>query len=237
MLKIDIWTDYVCQFCYIGKRELENAIKKTNMEQLVDINYHAYQLTPEAPTKSGTYFLQFISQHMGAPIEKIEEMIAGTTERAKSLGLDYHFEELMHQSTLKAHRVAKFAKEQGLEKEFNERLFYGVFTENVFLPDTETLVKLAQEVDLDGDKVRAVAEDEQAYLADVEQDFYTASQIGVQGVPYYVFNDQYAVSGAQPEELFVELLEKLKNELNLQPPLQMFGDSEGTCGPDGCIIP
>lgn len=235
-LQIDIWTDYVCQFCYIGKREIENAIKKAGMEQLVDVNYRAYQLVPDAPTLPGTHFFDFASHRMGMSIEKAKEMVAGTSARAESLGLVYNYDNLMHQSTLKAHRVAKLAKEEGLAKPFQERLFYGLFTENAFLGETETLVQFAKEVGLNEEKVRTVANDENAYLEDVQQDIYHASQIGVRGVPYYVFNDQYAVSGAQPEELFVELLEKLKKELNLKALLQVVGNSDGTCGPDGCLL-
>lgn len=235
-LAIDVWTDYVCQYCYIGKRELENAIKEAQMENLVDVNYRAYQLVPDAPTKAGTHFFDFASNQMGMPIEKAKEMVAATTERAASLGLVYNYDNMQHQNTLKAHRVAKFAQEQGKAKEFQERLFYAVFTENAFLADTEQLVAIAKEIGLDEEQVRVVANDEEKFASEVQQDLYEAKQIGVRGVPYYVFNDQYAVSGAQPQELFVELLEKLKKELNLKAPLTIVGDSDGTCGPDGCLL-
>ena len=235
-LAIDVWTDYVCQYCYIGKRELENAIKEARMENLVDVNYRAYQLVPDAPTEAGTHFFDFASNQMGMPIEKAKEMVAATTERAASLGLVYNYDNMMHQSTLKAHRIAKFAKEQGKAKEFQERLFYAVFTENAFLADTEQLVAIAKEIGLDEEQVRVVANDEEKFASEVQQDLYEAKQIGVRGVPYYVFNDQYAVSGAQPQELFVDLLEKLKKELNLKAPLTIVGDSDGICGPDGCLL-
>lgn len=235
-LAIDVWTDYVCQYCYIGKRELENAIKEARMENLVDVNYRAYQLVPDAPTEAGTHFFDFASNQMGMPIEKAKEMVAATTERAASLGLVYNYDNMQHQNTLKAHRIAKFAQEQGKSKEFQERLFYAVFTENAFLADTEQLVAIAKEIGLDEEQVRVVANDEEKFASEVQQDLYEAKQIGVRGVPYYVFNDQYAVSGAQPQELFVELLEKLKKELNLKAPLTIVGDSDGTCGPDGCLL-
>lgn len=235
-LAIDVWTDYVCQYCYIGKRELENAIKEARMENLVDVNYRAYQLVPDAPTEAGTHFFDFASNQMGMPIEKAKEMVAATTERAASLGLVYNYDNMQHQNTLKAHRIAKFAQEQGKSKEFQERLFYAVFTENAFLADTEQLVAIAKEIGLDEEQVRVVANDEEKFASEVQQDLYEAKQIGVRGVPYYVFNDQYAVSGAQPQELFVELLEKLKKELNLKAPLTIVGDSDGICGPDGCLL-
>lgn len=235
-LKIDIWTDFVCQFCYIGKRELELAIEKTGMKDLVDIEYHAYQLTPDAPTESGTLFYDFATKHMGISSDQIQEMVGATVERAASLGLVYRFDNMMHQNTMKAHRISKYAKEVGLEKEYQERMFYAVFTENIFIADTDNLVQLAGEVGLDTDKVREIADDENAYYDDVRGDIYNASQIGVRGVPFYVFNNQYAVSGAQPGELFVELLEKMKSELNLKTPLVMVGDADDACGPDGCAI-
>lgn len=235
-LKIDIWTDFVCQFCYIGKRELELAIEKTGMKDLVDIDYHSYQLTPDAPTESGTLFYDFAVGHMGLAHDQIQEMASATIERAASLGLVYRFDDMMHQNTLKAHRISKYAKEVGLGKEYQERMFYAVFTENIFIADTDNLVKLAAEVGLNEDKVREIADNENAYYDEVREDIYNASQIGVRGVPFYVFNNQYAVSGAQPGELFVELLEKLKLELNLKTSLVMVGDTDEACGPDGCAI-
>lgn len=111
-LQIDIWTDYVCQFCYIGKRELENAIKAAGMDELVDIHYRAYQLVPDAPTTPHMHFFDFASSRMGMSVDKAKKMLAGTTARAASLGLVYNYDQLMHQSTLKAHRVAKLAKEE-----------------------------------------------------------------------------------------------------------------------------
>lgn len=94
----------------------------------------------------------------------------------------------------------------------------------------------AKEIGLDEEKARAIADDETAYLEDVQQDIQHASKIGVRGVPYYVFNDQYAMSGAQTEETFVELLEKLKKELDLKTPLQVVGDTDGTCGTNDCLL-
>ena len=235
-LKIDIFTDYVCQFCYIGKREIENAIENTGMQEMVDVHYHSYQLTPDAPTEATTLFKPFAYAHFGRPKDQIDAMLDGNVERAKGLGLKYDFDGMFYTNTLMAHRVSKYALAMGKDKAFNERLFYAHFTENKFISDAETLGDLGAEVGLDRDEIIRVAEDNNAYLKDVQDDINYANQIGVRGVPFYVFNDQYAISGAQPNEVFVNLLEQLKTELNLKAPLKVVGDADDVCGPDGCLI-
>lgn len=235
-LKIDVWTDFVCQFCYIGKRELENAIEVAGMKDMVDINYHAYQLTPDAPKEAGNTFYEMAATKLGMDEARMKQMAEATQSRGAALGLEYNFDNLQDQNTLVAHRVSKYAEEVGKDKEYQERLFKAHFTENRFFGDGKLLVELGQEIGLDGEKIKTIVEDDQAYLDDVKQDIALARQIGVQGVPFYVFNEQYAISGAQPGETFVELLEKLKKELNLKAPLQVFGSDDAACGPDGCEI-
>lgn len=234
-LQIDIWSDYVCQFCYIGKRTLENAIKKTGLEHAVEINYRSYQLVPNAPTEEKVLFSDFAFSHLGLDEKGLGNMIENSTKRASSLGLDYHFENLLHQSTWMTHRLSKYAKEQGKEKEFSERMFHAHFTENLHF-NKETLTNLAAEIGLNQAKTNEVLNNGEAYRSEVESDLYEARQIGVRGVPFYVFNNQYSVSGAQSEELFVELLEKLAKDLDLKKSLQSVANSGETCGPDGCMI-
>ncbi|WP_052380332.1 DsbA family oxidoreductase [Paenibacillus camerounensis] len=236
MITIDIWTDFVCEYCYIGRRELEKALVSTGIKDQVKINYRAFQLMPDAPTTPTQTMLEAFSQHLGQPIAKVLEMISGPIERGKSLGIDFNFDNLLSQSTLKAHRVAKYAQEMGKADLLQDRLFYSIFTENKFLPDTEQLVEIAKQVGLDEEAVRKIANDETAYLSEVQKDKLEASRIGVTGVPFYVFNNKYAMSGAQPQEVYVEVFEKLKEELGIKPTLETFGETSATCGPQGCSI-
>src|SRR5690606_30278872 len=127
-------------------------------------------------------------------------------------GLDYRYDNMMWQSTLDAHRVAKYAQEVGKGTEYQERIFYAVFTENKFLPDHDQLTALAVEVGLDEEAVRKILKDKNAYLKDVRNDMKEARSLGVSGVPFFVFNRKYAVSGGQPQEVFEKALKQIVEE-------------------------
>jgi predicted DsbA family dithiol-disulfide isomerase len=236
VIKIDVWTDYVCQFCYIAKRELDNAIEATGLKDQVEINFKAYELVPNGETKPTTTMLEGLSKRMGTSVENLRQQIQGTIDRAASLGLDYRYDNLMWQSTLDAHRVAKYAQEAGKGTEYQERIFYAVFTENKFLPDNEQLITLAKEVGLEEDKVCAIVTDKSAYLNQVEKDIAEAKQIRATGVPFFVFNNKYAISGAQPQTVFQDVLENVAEEAGITSKLETLDSSEGVCGLDGCSI-
>jgi predicted DsbA family dithiol-disulfide isomerase len=236
MIKIDAWTDYVCQFCYIAKRELENALEASGLKDQVEINFKAYELVPIGETKPTTTMLEGLSKRTGMPVANLHQQIQGTIDRAASLGLDYRYDNMMWQSTLDAHRVAKYAQEAGKGTEYQERIFYAIFTENKFLPDNEQLIALAKEVGLDEDAVRTIVKDDKAYLADVEKDIAEARKLRVTGVPFFVFNNKYTISGAQPQEVLQNALEKIAEEEGITPKLEILGSSDGVCGPDGCSI-
>lgn len=236
MLKIDIWSDYVCPFCYIGKRELENALEEIGFDEHVELSFKAFELSPNGPTEPNKTMLEDLSEQKGQPIESIEQMVQGVIQRAKGIGLDYRFDEMMAQNTLDAHRLAKYAEEMGKDAEYNERAFYAVFTENKFLADHDQLVSLATEIGLDEDKVREVLEDQQAYLADVEKDKNEARQLQISGVPFFVINNKYALSGAQTKADFENALEEIAKEegIVVKPKLKTMGSGVNVCGPDGC---
>lgn len=212
MIKVDIWSDFVCPFCYIGKRELDNAIKEKGVEEQVELTFKSFELSPNGPTEPTTAVLENLSKKSGRSLEEMKDITQPMIERAAGLGLDYNYDNLKAQDTLKAHRLSKYAEAEGKMQEFQERLFHGVFTENVFLPDTEQLVKLAVDVGLNEEKAREIAEDETKYLGKVQDDRKTAGALGVNSVPFFVFNDKYAVQGAQLQETFEQVLEKVKEE-------------------------
>jgi predicted DsbA family dithiol-disulfide isomerase len=236
MIKIDIWTDFVCEYCYIGKKELQRAIEKLNLNTQVEVQYKAFELMPDAQVQPKQKMVEVMSQMIGKPVPIIEEMLKGPIERAESLGITIRYDDLFAQNTNKAHRVAKYAAELGKANEYTEALFYSIFTENKFLADTDTLVEVTEKLGLESNKVREIADDENRYKVEVMQDMELARMYRVTGVPFYVFNDKYAVSGAQPMEVFVQVLEKLQDELGLKPKLQVIGQEGTICGPNGCDI-
>lgn len=236
MLKIDIWSDYVCPFCYIGKRELESALDKLGLKEQVEMNFKAFELTPNGATEPNKSMLEDLSEQKGQPLEAIKQMVQGVIDRAKSIGLDYKFDNMMAQSTLDAHRVGKYAGEVGKKIDYHERIFHAVFTENKFLPDHDQLVALAVEVGLDSDKVREILKDKNAYLAEVENDKNEARQLQISGVPFFVINNKYALSGAQTKADFENALEEIAKEegLILKPKLKKLGSDTSFCGTDCC---
>jgi predicted DsbA family dithiol-disulfide isomerase len=181
-----------------------------------------------APAK-GISVHQYLADRKGVSLEKGKEMNDYMTNMAKEVGLEYDFEKAVISNTLNAHRLLHFAKTKGLQQEAKERLFASYYTMGRDLGDLDTLVLIAQEIGLDPVAVRTMLESDE-FINEVKIDQYHASQIGVQGVPFFVFNNKYAVSGAQPSSVFTEVLEKVWQE---ELPLVNLGTAEGTCSIDG----
>ncbi|MBE9582974.1 DsbA family oxidoreductase [Mucilaginibacter sp. JRF] len=225
-MRVDIWSDIVYPFCYIGKRRFENAL--TGFDDNVEIVWHSYQLDPEAKYEEGQTVDQYLSKRKGFPLEKAKEMNAYVTAQAAELGLDYDFDTAKIANTLDAHRLLHLAAKHGVQNEVKEALLAAYFTQGQNISDTDTLVKIGESNGLNADDIRqALTADN--YKQEVEEDINHARQIGVQGVPFFVFNNKYAVSGAQPTELFKQVLDKVKSE---EKPQVLNADGD-FCGPDG----
>lgn len=240
MIKVEIYSDFVCPFCYIGETELDNAAKATGLNEHLDVSYRSFELDPTAPNEQTLTMKDLMKEKTGGNQEQADQMIQSLIDRANSLGLEYNYDNLMAQNTYKAHRVGKLAKEEGKELEFHDTLFKAVFTDNYFLPDNEQLLELSKKIGLDEEKVKEVLENESAYKNQVEEDKTLAREIGISGVPFFVINDKYAVQGAQPQAAFEQALKKVADEEGIKPKLQTFDfqaeDNAGICGPDGCSI-
>ena len=212
-MKIQIWSDFVCRFCYIGKRKLEKAIDQFPHNEHIQINYKSYQLDPTAKHIPGKEYTETFAQLKNIPTEQVVAINNQLTEQASLVGLTYHFDEMQYSNTFDAHQLAKYAAEQGKEKEITERLLYAYFTESKLISDHKTLIELAKEIGLNAEDVERVLQ-EDAYSNNMQQDIKEAHRIGVQGVPFFVFNNKFAVSGAQPIETFTNVLQKVWEEEN-----------------------
>lgn len=235
-MKIEVWSDFVCPFCYIGKRRLENAMKEFSHRDAITVEYKSYQLDPTAEYVPGESFYETFSNKKGMPIDQVKAMNHQLKQQAAEVGLDYNFDDMKHANTFDAHRVAKLAAEQGKGKEMTERLLYAYFTESRLVSDHATLIELAEEVGLKKEDVEQVLKGDN-YSKAVQTDIDLAGQIGVQGVPFFVFNEKYAVSGAQPPEVFSEVLEKVWEEENEKPVLQSLDPKKSKtsyCTDEGC---
>lgn len=210
-MKIEVWSDYVCPFCYIGKRRLEEAIQKAELAGKVDVVYKAYELDPNAVATSDKSMVTALSEKYQMSIEEAKAMTANVEVQAQSVGLVYNFDKMTPANTFHAHRLAKFAEENDLGEEMTERLLRAYFIEGEKIGTYETLIALSEEVGLTKEQTTEMLHSEK-YIDDVKKDIEEAGQIGVQGVPFFVINRKYALSGAQSTEAFIEALEKAQSD-------------------------
>lgn len=233
-MKIELWSDFACPFCYIGKTRFDNALAKFPHKDEVEVLYKAYQLNPNAPKEmKGTPAEAFAKGHMMTP-EKAKDRFKMFVETAKTVGLDYNYDIIQMTNSFDAHRLAKWARKFNKEPEVTNRFMKAYFTEGKNLADYDTLVDLIKEMDMDYEGARQVLENNE--FADIVKDeINEARQVGVRGVPFFVLNRKYGVSGAQPEEYFTEVLNTLWKETH---PLETIeGASDGpSCDDETCSI-
>nr|WP_315269542.1 DsbA family oxidoreductase [Microbacterium lemovicicum] len=206
-IKIDVWSDIACPWCYIGKRNLETGLAAASGDEdapVVEVTYHSYELAPDTPVdfEGGEY--DYLAQHKGITPDQARQMLERVTGVASEAGLQYRFDLLQHTNTVKAHELLHFAKEKGRQLELAERLMSAYFTEGRHLGRIEELAALAADAGLDS------AEAEEAlrsgrYLDAVRADQAQATSYGINGVPFFVIDGRYGVSGAQPAEAFTQI--------------------------------
>ncbi len=206
-MKVEIWSDIVCPFCYIGKRRFEKALESFSQKDKVEVVYRSFQLDPDMKPEKGVSVNQYLANRKGIPPEQAKEMNAYVTGMAKEEGLLFDFDKAVITNTLQAHRLLQLAKSHGLQPATKEKLMSAYFTEGRDVGDETVLLELGQSVGLPADEIRALFTND-SYYEDVELDQYMAQQLRVQGVPFFVFNNKYAVSGAQAQSVFSEVLEK-----------------------------
>lgn len=201
----------MCPFCYIGDTVLEQALSRFEHRANVDIRYHSYQLMPELPADQPVDLARTLSESKGMSIEQANAMNQQVAERGAQVGLNFRFDRAQTINTRQAHELSHFAEQHGRQHELMIRLFQAYFTDGQNVGDVDTLVDLAAEVGLDRDAARAALNSGE-YSAAVDADIQEARAMGISGVPFFVFNRKYAVSGAQPEEVFLRALEAVWSE-------------------------
>ena len=233
-MKIEIWSDYVCPFCYIGKKQLEQAIEDTGFAGQVELVYKSYQLDPTTPVDTNVSTYEALAKKYGMSLEKAKEMTQGVATRAKEVGLNYNFDKLMEENTLKAHRLVKWAEQQGDATPLVEALLHGYFIEAKRIGQDNVLVDIAEQIGLNRDEAAKILVTDE-YKSEVESDIQEGLELGVRGVPFFVLNRKYGISGAQPQEVFEDTLRKVAQEEGLQPALKMAGtDETGVCTDESC---
>lgn len=234
-MKLEIWSDVMCPFCYIGKRHLEQALEQFDDKQDLEIIWKSFQLNPNLPEKANPdqNVYEYLAESKGISVEQSKEMHHRVTEMASKAGLEYNFDKAVVVNSFKAHRVLQMAKTKGLGDAAEERIFSAHFTEGRDTSDEQTLTELGAEIGLSEDEVNQALTDPQ-FANLVQQDITESRQIGVSGVPFFVFDRKYAISGAQPPELFTQTLEKAHSEWKeTQPSIQVESSSADSCDIDG----
>jgi predicted DsbA family dithiol-disulfide isomerase len=231
-MKVEIWSDVVCPFCYVGKRKFEKALGEFGHQGEVQVEWKSFQLTPDFVPVPGESIHVSLAKKKGVSEAEGRRMNDYMTQVAKEVGLDYQFDKAIPANTFLAHQLIHFGAHQGKQDATKERLFAAYYLEGQNLNEVDTLVKLAAEIGLDADAARQALE-AGTYANEVRRDEYEAQQIGVRGVPFFVFDDKYAVSGAQPSEVFAEVLAKVWDESHSKAQPAMLADGPA-CGPDGC---
>lgn len=213
-MKIEVWSDYVCPFCYIGKRRLEEAIESTGLGDKVEVVFKAFELDPNSPATSNETMQEVLAGKYNISIEEAKGMTDNVVTQAESVGLKYDFSTMKPANTFKAHRLAKLAEQEGLGAEIAEQLLQAYFIESKQIGLDEELIDLCEKVGISKERAEEVLNSEE-FTEDVKADITEAGQIGVQGVPFFVINRKYAISGAQPAETFAEALQKVAEEEGL----------------------
>ena len=208
MINVDVWSDIACPWCYIGKRRLDAGIAAfadTPASLPVEVEYHSFQLAPDTPIDFDGTEIDFLTRYKGLPEHDVRRMLDDVSAVARSVGLEYDFAALQHTNTVRAHQLLHYAKAHGRQPEMKERLLHAYFTEGRHVGRDDDLADLATEVGLDRDDfLRSLHQEE--YLAAVAADQRAALQYGIRGVPFFVIDGRYTLSGAQPPDIFVQAL-------------------------------
>lgn len=236
-LRVDIWSDIACPWCYIGKRRFEQALAGFSHRDQVEVVWHSFELDPAAPVRSPLSLREGLARKYGRTPQQAQDMLDSMTRTAAGEGLDYHFERVQPTNTFLAHQLTHLAAEKGLADAMEERLFAAYLREGELLGDPEVLVRLAAEVGLDAAEVRAALE-RGTYAQAVRQDEAQARALGITGVPFFVLGSKYGVSGAQPAEVLRSALEQVWQETHPAPlTLLAAGASAEGCEDGQCALP
>jgi predicted DsbA family dithiol-disulfide isomerase len=211
-MKIEIWSDIACPFCYIGKRKLEKAIQKLPDSSSIQIEWKSFQLNPDLQTNENQNTLTYLSQTKGWTLDQTIQMTEQVAAMGKEEGLNFDFEHTLVANTKQAHRLLHFAKEKGKQDALKEGLFQAYFEEGKNIDQKEILLDCAEAVGLARAEAKQVL-DSASFDAAIDQDVYESRLIGVQGVPFFVFDRKFGISGAQPDEVFDRTLQQAFQEI------------------------
>ncbi|MFC3157619.1 Predicted dithiol-disulfide isomerase, DsbA family [Chryseobacterium arachidis] len=232
-MKIEIWSDVMCPFCYIGKNNFEQALEKLPFKDQVEVEWKSFQLDPALDPKETKTTFEYFREKKGFPEAQAQQMIGQVKQMGAGAGIDFKFEKALITNTFSAHQLLHLAKKYNKANEMEEALFIAHFIDGKNVGDLETLLSIAGSLGIDKDEAKQVLMSEE-FSSDVNQDILEAKNNGITGVPFFILNGKYAVSGAQPVELFASALQQTYDETVT--PLKNLSDNRASCDTDGCEI-
>lgn len=233
-LKVQIWSDIMCPFCYIGKRRMEEALSQFEHKEAVAIEWKSFELDAGFIPSPEDNVIEHLAEKYRKDKDWAQNMVENMTENAKTAGLDFHFEKAVLANSHNSHRLLHLAKKYHLANELEELLFKAYLTDGQDLNNLNTLRKLGIEAGLKAEAVDQVLHSD-LYSKEVKQDILEANTVGVQGVPFFVFDNKYAISGAQPATAFLQTLEKVWQEGKFDSKVTLINSStDNSCDINGC---
>lgn len=212
-MKVDIWSDIRCPFCYVGKKNFEKALANFPEKTNIEVNWHSFQLDPKMITEVDKNALENFSERKGVSISQAKEMYNHVNNAGKMAGIDFDLEGQKVANSYKGHLLLQFAATKNLANEMEEELFKAQLVEGKNIDDEDVLVEIGKSLFLNEEEIKAALHSDDYKFA-VSQDISLAQQMGINAVPFFVINDKYGVSGAQPSEVFQEVLEKSWEEFS-----------------------
>lgn len=231
-MRVDIWSDVVCPFCYIGKKRLEKAAQQAGIE--LEIHWHSYELDPDAPEKHAISNTERLAEKYGRSLSDMQEMQQRIAEMAAEEGIEFNWQQANSGNTFNAHRIIHLAQSKGLGHQAQEAFFYSYMTQGLPIGERETVEDVAARIGLDAAEVEYVL-DTDLFADFVRHDEQIAKeQLKVNGVPFFVFDQRVALSGAQPLEVFSEVLSKVQHDLEHA---AVSTEVTAQCETDNCELP
>ena len=206
-MKIEIWSDVTCTYCYKAKRNFESALSQFKNKDKLEIIWRSFELAPGLKTDPNKLLPRFLQELQGISLEQAYEMIDHVTDSVKEVGLEYNLNKAIPANTFNAHRLSHFAKTRGIQDKMEERMFKAYFMEGKNIDDIPTLIELAEETGLNAAEAKNILETA-IYTDEVNRDLAEARQSGITSVPAYIFNEKTRVSGVQQSHVYLEILEK-----------------------------
>lgn len=232
-MRVDIWSDVMCPFCYIGKRRFEGALAQFENRDDIEIVWHSFQLDPNAAPQPGKDAYSYLAERKGQTLEWSKQAHAQVAEMAAGVGLQYNFDKAVVANSYDAHRITQLAKKYGKGDAMEEQLFKGYFTEGKDIANHDVLIEMAAAIGIDKQETEAVLKSN-TYADVVKADIERADEIGINGVPFFVINNKYGISGAQATETFTQALNKAWKEYEKEKPgLTMVDGEAAACEPGG----